>query len=158
MTKTGINRLIRLIDPRQIVATIMKEILLGSNLENLFWDTLSQIWHDNEGIPVIRTFLEKFKVNPNLTIGDQSALQFVVSRREFQLVKLLLEYGADPNIRNRLGRTPLFYIVIVGDKPKAIIKLLMECGADPDIEDNFQLTPRRVAGRDPDILKLLDQK
>jgi ankyrin repeat protein len=46
---------------------------------------------------------------------------------------LLLKYGADPNIRDAAGKTPLMSAAVVGDETKA--RLLLEGGADPDLQD-----------------------
>lgn len=49
-------------------------------------------------------------------------------------VRTLLNAGADPNVQDWIGRTPLHHAV-VGYKDPAIITALLEAGADPDVQD-----------------------
>src|ERR1700745_800374 len=52
------------------------------------------------------------------------------------MTELLLQYGGDPNARDRDGRTPLFYGV-----PGETAKLLIDAGADVDTKDYEGNTP-----------------
>ena len=56
-----------------------------------------------------------------------------------QCLRLLLEYGVDPNVRDSLGRTVL-EIAIVWCMPD-IVKLLLLNNADPNLRGKNQLTP-----------------
>ncbi|QKX61975.1 uncharacterized protein TRUGW13939_09131 [Talaromyces rugulosus] len=64
-----------------------------------------------------------------------------VEKGHEDVVKLLLETaGANPNLRDNNGQTPLWWAAWNGDE--AIIKLLLEIGrADPDPKDNNGRTP-----------------
>ena len=46
------------------------------------------------------------------------------------MIKKLLELGADPDIPNKIGHTPLTIVIFNGNL-KAV-KLLLEAGANPD--------------------------
>jgi ankyrin repeat protein len=46
-----------------------------------------------------------------------------------------VQQGADVNVRNRYGETPLYYAAAVGEKEAA--QVLLELGADPDVKNNF---------------------
>ena len=65
----------------------------------------------------------------------------------------LLEFGGDPNVRNRHGRTPLHYAIML-DGP---LGLLLDHGADPNARDKDGKTPLHyaVARRDRYGVKLL---
>lgn len=70
--------------------------------------------------------------------------------------RYLLEYGADPNIQNRSGDTPL-YRSLMNDNKNAITKLLLKYGADPNIKNrvgNTSLFPA-VEYSNLDIVKEL---
>jgi len=50
------------------------------------------------------------------------------------MARQLLKAGADPNLQNRFGCTPLFEPVMAANLDA--VKLLLEFGADPDIKEN----------------------
>ena len=64
-------------------------------------------------------------------------------RREPEPIRLLLLAGADPNIPNRYGRTPLFRVVQNGEAELG--RLLLQAGADVNAADRYGATPLRFA-------------
>lgn len=60
-----------------------------------------------------------------------------------QPARLLIQAGADPNISNRYGRTPLFRVVQNGEAELA--DLLIQAGADVNAADRFGATPLTFA-------------
>jgi ankyrin repeat protein len=72
--------------------------------------------------------------DPNVKQGSLSALHMVAMADESicaGILELLLEYGADPNVRDSVGATPLHDAVLSG-KINAVKKLL-EHGADVNV-------------------------
>ncbi|KAM5357250.1 hypothetical protein ACJZ2D_016458 [Fusarium nematophilum] len=63
-------------------------------------------------------------------IGDSTALTHAACLGREGLVELLLENGADPNRRERHGRTALH--IAAGDGYSGIVRMLVENGADVD--------------------------
>ena len=64
-------------------------------------------------------------------------------RREPEAIRLLLRAGADPNIPNRYGRTPLFWVVMNGETE--LVRLLLQAGADGNAADRYGATPLTFA-------------
>ena len=85
--------------------------------------------------------------------NGEVALHFVASGECVESVKLLLKYGADPNVRTKLGmRTYGFWrdARVKGEPPlhraaafgsPEVIQLLLDAGADPTIRDANSDTP-----------------
>ena len=75
-----------------------------------------------------------------------------------ELIRLLLKHGANPNVQDDRGATPLHEAV----KRKKVdaVKVLLQHGADSAIRDSEGKTPidyAKEAGRN-DILKILTEK
>lgn len=79
-------------------------------------------------------------------------LQHAVARKDHQLLKLLLDMGADPNYG---FDTPLHFAANVNDVQSALI--LIEKGAELDKVSSLKMTPLLVAAKwsSPDVLQLL---
>lgn len=77
----------------------------------------------------------------------------------FEITKLLLDNGADPNITHSGGDTPLLEALMYKDVDIEIIKLLMEYGADLHVKDVYggsALSRAAERGR-MDIIELIQQ-
>ena len=110
-----------------------------------------------DNVAVVKQLLQQ-GINPNAIVGSKPLIFLVFKKNWFtlpkvtgdryqtytltvkeQCLRLLLEYGANPNVRDSLDRTVL-EIAIVWCMPD-IVKLLLLHDADPNLEDNNQLTP-----------------
>jgi len=60
-----------------------------------------------------------------------------VTSRDEGAVKALLSEGADVNVRNNSGQTPLILAIVSGQDH--LLTLLLEAGADPSLRDHTQL-------------------
>jgi len=85
---------------------------------------------------VVRVMVQMMKEEKDL-VGEMDALDdsgfnllhYTVTFSHEKLVSLLLEYGADPNIKTSTGDTPLHLAAEQGDM--SIAKKLVKAGADP---------------------------
>lgn len=86
--------------------------------------------------------LLKFKADPNIAQNEgDTPLHRAVAKRNFSLVKLLLDYGADPNFKNRVySRTPL-HICFISESKTDILFKLVEKGGNLGIKDRRGLRP-----------------
>lgn len=106
---------------------------------------------------VVLTFLKRGDVDVNKR--DESGntpLIYACLKSARDLVKLLLDNGADANLGNRKNRTPLHFAAESGNYQ--IISLLIDAGADVNCTDNNGVTPLMVLaqnGRTDAALKLL---
>jgi len=85
---------------------------------------------------------------------ETSPLSLAVIYGYPEIMELLLEAGADPNIQSQLdhgcssvygGDTPLHEAVERGSA--RMVKVLLSCGADPDIQNGQMLSPLEIAKR-----------
>ncbi|MGF1589913.1 MAG: ankyrin repeat domain-containing protein [Pleurocapsa sp.] len=91
------------------------------------------------GEPLIFLAFEKqWFTLPHGKRSDRSKTLYRLIAKE-KCLRLLLEYGANPNVRDSLGRTVL-EIAIVWCLPN-IVKLLLLNGANPNLRDKNNLTP-----------------
>lgn len=91
------------------------------------------------GHPLIFSTFEKnyFALPQGSMRNSATTLYHVTANKES--LQLLLEYGADPNLKDESGRTPLD-IAILWCMPE-IVKLLLIHGADPNFQDRKGITP-----------------
>ena len=76
----------------------------------------------------------------NHTSGDNTnPLKFAVEPNDQEKVKLLLEYNADPNIKDKSRRTPLHFACFHGYVQ--IAEILILAGANPNYKDSYAISP-----------------
>ena len=93
------------------------------------------------------------------TLSGKTALHYALMGTH-EVIKMLLDAGADPNKKDKRGQTPLFLACTqkIGDLGyPCSVKLLLDNGADPNTKDIFGCTPLHYAVADgiKDAVKVL---
>jgi uncharacterized protein len=70
----------------------------------------------------------------------KTALMIAIDRRQPEIVKLLIEKGADLNVQDKHGNTALTF-TILNIAQSNMAELLIEKGADVDLQDKDGITP-----------------
>jgi len=96
---------------------------------------------------VVRALLEK-GADPDGNQGG-TPLFFAISHARAKVVLDLLAYGANPNVKNSYGETPLHALMSVSEFSQDVKKILadamLQCGADKNITDKNGKTPTALA-------------
>ena len=118
---------------KEIVADITRQLLTGR--------TLGKIWFDAwRNLSYLKVLLTKFHVDPNIKNEYNNTVLYIASRNgNLNMVKYLVEHGADVNIQNRWGETAL-YQASNRNGHLDIIRYLVEHGADVNIKDEDSKT------------------
>lgn len=90
----------------------------------------------------IREILEIDRSIVNI-IDDDSLLHLSVFSNDYEICKLFLKYGANPNIKDKSGQTPIFRIIF--STTNKILGLLIEYGALINMSDCNGNTPLHIA-------------
>lgn len=106
-------------------------------------------------IEIIRFLIEESKINVN----KFCPLHELCKRGNCEIVKYLLEHGANPNLRNKWNITPLeaAYYWGISNNRKLVIDLLLDYGADIQMEfsNGFKLITMACKGGDHEIITSL---
>ncbi len=101
---------------------------------------------------------------PDINISDPQGytyLMIAVMQYKADIVKVLLEAGADPNRGRKDGVRPLAVVFLKKmDNREEIIRLLIEHGADPSLADKPGQTAfdfAEMTNAEPHLIKMLEQ-
>ncbi len=88
--------------------------------------------------------------------GGVSPISEAVYNEDLEMVKLLIDHGADLSLEKDNGET-LLLVAILSEKSYPVVKLLIEKGADVNRSNNYKETPLMKAAQYnlPAIVKLL---
>lgn len=97
--------------------------------------------HESEILKLIETGID---VNTQDKRG-WSALHFAAQENSLPAVAALIRSGANVELKDSFGNTPLFRAVFCSRGNGEIIKALLVAGANPDSENNHGVSPRSLA-------------
>lgn len=102
-----------------------------------FGDTPLYTACTSSNFEVVQVLLEyPQNINEQCT-GKCTPINSAVQKDKTDIVKLLIEKGADVNIPDEYGNTPLMAAADMFDDDDTIIKLLLDNGADPHHKNNY---------------------
>ena len=131
---------------------------LNQKGENALWKALTQIRRPKAVKSVVKLLLEKKSDASIIVDNGQTPLHKAVRDfRDLELVRLLVDYGAKPNMVNHMGESPLWHAVATGNSD--VVKYLLLKGADPNLYKHPAESPlerAKILG-DMEIHKLLVQ-
>lgn len=139
----------------------LKKTHKNINEENIFI-FINQLVFNNYGIDLSQTrdkyikhlihneFRKNEQLLENKEAVDSKDLFGAIRSQSMKWLKELLEQGADINVQNKIGMTPLIFIVNLDfndSKKVKIIDFLVQNGANLDIQDCFGRTTLIVAAQ-----------
>ncbi|MBL7880740.1 MAG: ankyrin repeat domain-containing protein [Chryseobacterium gambrini] len=115
----------------------LKSQKVDLNQKDEFGDTPLYTACTSSNFEIVQILL-KYPQNINeQCTGKCTSLYSAVQKRKTDIVKLLIEKGADVNIADKYGNTPLIESADMFKDDDTIIKLLLENGADPYQKNNY---------------------
>lgn len=101
------------------------------------------IWFDicYNNYDQVREQLKSYEIDPNYIQGDKSLLHLIAKTMEVDIAKSLLDMGADVDLKDAYGNTPVLEALFQYDKndfkDDSMVKLLFEYGASKDSVNNY---------------------
>ncbi len=143
------------------VISYLMDIGVNYDKKDLFGKNLLHKAVEELSIPLVKILLEKgFDANSpdsngNTPIHIHTDPFYERNGDAFEMMSLLIQYGADVNKKSCHGLTPLYGAVEL-NKPK-IVQLLIDKGADVNTQSSSKTTPLHVAvqKKNYDMVKLL---
>ncbi len=105
---------------------------------------------------IVKMICKTGKVHFDILFGPDkySYLSLIICEYpNFEILKLFLQYGANPNLIHEENVTPLY--LAAQDFHEKLVELLLEKGADPNISTQDNISPLMIASQFPNASKLI---
>lgn len=101
----------------------------------------------------VRTLLMENAQFAKASIKEYPILHYAVCNENVEIIKMLLQHGANVNVQDRKGITPL-----MKNKDKEVAGLLLNYGADKTLTNKSGLTTKQFIGNmvGQDLVKYID--
>ncbi|XP_048059090.1 transient receptor potential cation channel, subfamily N, member 1 isoform X2 [Megalobrama amblycephala] len=92
------------------------------------------------------------------TVNGDTALHICCRRKDVEMAKVLVEFGANPDSQNNEWQTPLHIAALEGDEN--MLKFLYLCKASPNILDKMDRSPLHIAAEQghTNVVEILTEK
>jgi len=134
---------------RNDVAGVREEVAGGVSVESTdYRDKTPLLLAAEQGhMEIVRYLVEEAEADVNATMpesrGEVTALRYAISNEDYEMVRYLVQNGADVNMANDAGWTPIMTAARTGNRE--IIGYLLDEGADLSARTDDGTTPVRVA-------------
>jgi len=98
-------------------------------------EALYQAAGDGKSTQVIALLKSGVNVNER-TRSKSYALNAAAVENEIDVIRILLDHGADPNVQNNQGDTPLICATKYAGGKAETVELLVKAGTNQDVRDN----------------------
>lgn len=106
--------------------------------------------YELRNLPITRKLLKKIKdINVSCDACNMYPIHAAVSINTSRLTRLLVNKGADVNVRNRYGKTPIHLACMYSKISN--IKILLKNGANINETDNYGITPLMICSRESKV-------
>lgn len=127
---------------------VRAEVAAGVPLESVdYRDKTPLLLAAEQGRMEIVEYLVEAGADVNATTPPESgavtALRYAIDNEDYLMAKYLIDHGADVNLANAGGWTPIMTAARIGNRE--IIQLLLDNGARLDVRTEDGLTPVRIA-------------
>ncbi|AAF44362.1 ankyrin repeat gene family protein [Fowlpox virus] len=103
--------------------------------------------YELRNLPITRKLLKKINdINVSCDACNMYPIHAAVSINTSRLTRLLINKGADVNVRNRYGKTPIHLACMYSKIGN--IKVLIKNGANVNERDNYGITPLMICSRE----------
>ena len=109
-----------------------RELEEESNVETICYSLRDKNRNDERTKKLLKNFTN---INEQNDFGE-TALHCAADMSNGEIAQLLISKGANVNIKDNEGRTPLFYIYSFGFDAENLEEILINAGADVSIKDN----------------------
>lgn len=99
----------------------------------------------NKNIDEVKQVLYNCDINEQEEETGFTALHYCAQNQHIDIAKMLIDAGANVDVKDVYGNTPLFKAVFFSKGKTEMIKLLLEAGANPDIKNDSGVSPKELA-------------